>query len=72
MIPRANATNYGLAASVFTRDLDKAITISNAVRAGTVWVNCYHVVCPQAPFGGYKVPSFGFASGFLVAENCLG
>ena len=59
VIPRANRTSYGLAASVFTKDLDKALTIANSVRAGTVWVNCYHVVTPQAPFGGYKESGIG-------------
>jgi len=59
VIPRANDTNYGLAAAVFTKDIDKAITMSNSLQAGTVWVNCYHVVQPQAPFGGYKESGIG-------------
>jgi acyl-CoA reductase-like NAD-dependent aldehyde dehydrogenase len=59
VIPRANNTPYGLAASVFTKDIDKALTIANSVRAGTVWVNCYHVVAPQSPFGGFKESGIG-------------
>jgi retinal dehydrogenase len=59
VIPRANDTRYGLAAAVFTKDIDKAITVSNALQAGTVWVNCYHIVNPQAPFGGYKESGIG-------------
>jgi len=59
IIPRANDTRYGLAAGVFTKDIDKAITISNALQAGTVWINCYHVGGPQAPFGGYKESGIG-------------
>ncbi|KAM9331107.1 aldehyde dehydrogenase 1A1-like [Gastrophryne carolinensis] len=59
VIKRANNTTYGLAAGVFTKNLDKAITISNALQAGTVWVNCYLVVCPQAPFGGFKMSGNG-------------
>jgi retinal dehydrogenase len=59
VIPRANDTNYGLAAAVFTRDIDKAITMSNSLQAGTVWVNCYHIVNPQAPFGGFKESGIG-------------
>jgi len=59
VLPRANNTRYGLAASVFTKDLDKAITIANSVQAGTVWVNCYHTVVPQAPFGGFKESGIG-------------
>jgi len=59
VIPRANNTPYGLAAAVFTKDLDKAITMANSVRAGTVWVNCYHVVGGGTPFGGYKESGIG-------------
>jgi len=59
VLPRANNTKYGLAASVFTKDLDKAIAVANGVQAGTVWVNCYHLVVPQAPFGGYKESGIG-------------
>jgi len=59
VIPRANDTRYGLAAAVFTKDIDKAITMANSLQAGTVWVNCYHVVNPQAPFGGYKESGIG-------------
>jgi acyl-CoA reductase-like NAD-dependent aldehyde dehydrogenase len=59
VIPRANATSYGLAAGVFTKDLNKALTVANSVRAGTVWVNCYHIVMPQAPFGGFKESGIG-------------
>lgn len=59
VIPRANDTRYGLAAAVFTKDIDKAITISNALQAGTVWVNTYHIVTAQAPFGGYKESGIG-------------
>ena len=51
---RANSTVYGLAAAVWTRDIGKALAISNAVRAGTVWVNCYNVLDAGAPFGGFK------------------
>jgi len=59
VIPRANDTRYGLAAAVFTKDIDKAITMANSLQAGTVWVNCYHVVTPQTPFGGFKESGIG-------------
>ncbi|KAM9331104.1 aldehyde dehydrogenase 1A1-like [Gastrophryne carolinensis] len=59
VIKRANNTTYGLAAGVFTRDLDKALTLSNAIQAGTIWVNCYLVVSAQAPFGGFKMSGNG-------------
>ena len=56
---RANATMYGLAAAVWTRDIGKANAIANAVRAGTVWINCYNVFDPGAPFGGFKQSGMG-------------
>jgi retinal dehydrogenase len=59
VIPRANNTTYGLAASVFTNDLNKALKVAHSVRAGTMWVNCYHVETPFAPFGGYKESGIG-------------
>ena len=54
VIKRANATNYGLAAAVWTQDINKAHRIADAVRAGTVWINCYDAFDAAAPFGGYK------------------
>jgi aldehyde dehydrogenase (NAD+) len=59
VITRANRTNYGLAAGVWTRDIKKAHAIANGVRAGTVWVNCYHVLDTRAPFGGFKQSGIG-------------
>jgi len=59
VIARANHTNYGLAAGVWTRDIKKALAVANGVRAGTVWVNCYHVLDTRAPFGGFKQSGIG-------------
>jgi aldehyde dehydrogenase (NAD+) len=59
VITRANRTNYGLAAGVWTRDIKKAHAVANSMRAGTVWVNCYHVLDTRAPFGGYKQSGMG-------------
>ncbi|XP_069332494.1 aldehyde dehydrogenase 1A1-like isoform X1 [Eulemur rufifrons] len=59
VIKRANNTHYGLAAGIFTKDLDKAITVSSALQAGTVWVNCYLVASPQCSFGGFKMSGNG-------------
>jgi aldehyde dehydrogenase (NAD+) len=56
---RANRTNYGLAAGVWTRDIRKAHAIANGVRAGTVWVNCYNILDTRAPFGGFKQSGTG-------------
>ncbi|MGF1488765.1 MAG: aldehyde dehydrogenase family protein [Prochloraceae cyanobacterium] len=59
VIDRANKTMYGLAAAVWTQDINKALAISNKVRAGTVWVNCYDVFDAAAPFGGFKQSGIG-------------
>ncbi len=59
VIDRANNTFYGLAAAVWTRDVTKAHRIASAVRAGTVWVNCYDVFDAAAPFGGFKMSGIG-------------
>jgi aldehyde dehydrogenase (NAD+) len=59
VVERANKTMYGLAAGVWTRDVGKAHAIAGAVRAGTVWVNCYDVFDAGAPFGGFKQSGIG-------------
>jgi aldehyde dehydrogenase (NAD+) len=59
VIARANRTKYGLAAAVWTRDMKKALAVSNNVRAGTVWINCYNVMDTRAPFGGFKQSGIG-------------
>jgi acyl-CoA reductase-like NAD-dependent aldehyde dehydrogenase len=58
-IARANDTQYGLAAGVWTRDIKKAHYIARKLQAGTVWVNTYNVYDTAAPFGGYKQSGFG-------------
>ncbi|MBD2446829.1 aldehyde dehydrogenase family protein [Nostoc sp. FACHB-152] len=67
VIHLANTTMYGLAAGVWTKDITKAYAIANNVRAGTVWVNCYHVFDAAAPFGGFKQSGMGRELG----EYCL-
>ena len=59
LVQRANATSFGLAAAVWTRDVAKAHAVAHRLRAGTVWVNCYDVFDPAAPFGGFKQSGFG-------------
>jgi phenylacetaldehyde dehydrogenase len=66
LIPRANQTNYGLAAGVWTKDISKAHRIAAALRAGTVWVNCYNVFDAALPFGGYKESGWGREMGHEV------
>jgi acyl-CoA reductase-like NAD-dependent aldehyde dehydrogenase len=58
-IALANDTIYGLAAAVWTRDIGKALRTAHAIRAGTVWVNCYNLYDPASPFGGMKQSGFG-------------
>ena len=59
----ANASRYGLAAGIFTRDIGRAVRVSRAVRAGIVWVNTYRAISPIAPFGGFKDSGLGRESG---------
>jgi acyl-CoA reductase-like NAD-dependent aldehyde dehydrogenase len=59
----ANDTNYGLASGVFTTDIGRGIRMSQAIRAGIVWVNTYRAVSPMAPFGGFKHSGHGRESG---------
>ncbi|CAG5115485.1 unnamed protein product [Candidula unifasciata] len=59
VIERANRTRYGLAAGVITNDINKAFLVSQALQAGSVWVNCYDVVTSQTPFGGFKQSGHG-------------
>ncbi|XP_053558683.1 aldehyde dehydrogenase X, mitochondrial [Bombina bombina] len=54
VLERANNTKYGLAAGIFTQDLDKAMHFMQGLQAGTVWINTYNVVSSQTPFGGFK------------------
>jgi gamma-glutamyl-gamma-aminobutyraldehyde dehydrogenase len=55
----ANATPYGLAASLYTRDLDRAHRVARALKAGTVGINTYSEGDMTTPFGGYKASGFG-------------
>ncbi len=63
VVERANKTYYGLAAAVWTKNIDKAHLFAQKVKAGTVWVNCYHVVDTTTPFGGFKMSGQGRENG---------
>jgi aldehyde dehydrogenase (NAD+) len=69
VIERANTTDYGLAAAVWTRDIKKAHAIADSVRAGTVWINCYDVFDAAAPFGGFKSSGIGRELGEKALDN---
>ena len=68
-VQRANTTDYGLAAAVWSRDIKKAHTIAEKLRAGTVWINCYDVFDAAAPFGGFKSSGIGRELGEKALDN---
>ncbi len=67
----ANATAFGLGSGVWTRDVAKAHGVAKGIRSGTVWVNCYGMLDPVIPFGGYKMSGYGRESGFDHVEEYL-
>jgi aldehyde dehydrogenase (NAD+) len=69
VIERANRTNYGLAAAIWTKDIDKAHLYAKEVKAGTVWVNCYHIVDTTTPFGGFKMSGQGRENGEAALDH---
>jgi phenylacetaldehyde dehydrogenase len=68
LIAQANDTIYGLAAGIWTRDIQKANRIASQLRAGTVWINCYNIFDAALPFGGYKQSGWGREMGHEVLE----
>ena len=66
---QANDTLYGLAASVWTKDISKAHKMAGLLRSGTVWINCHNVFDASLPFGGYKQSGWGRENGAEVLNN---
>lgn len=67
----ANATPYGLAGGLWTRDLGRAHKVASGIRAGTVWVNCYGVLDPAIGFGSTKMSGYGWKGGREHVESFL-
>ncbi|MCC7048693.1 MAG: aldehyde dehydrogenase family protein [Alphaproteobacteria bacterium] len=68
---QANNTVYGLAASVWTKDISKAHKLAAMIRSGTVWINCHNVFDASLPFGGFKQSGWGREMGGEVLNNYL-
>ena len=68
VVARANDTPYGLVAGVWTKDIKKAHRLTQAIKAGVVWVNCYQFVDAAAPWGGYKQSGYGREKGQYAIE----
>jgi len=69
VVARANATEFGLAAGVFTRDLTRAHRVIAALEAGTCWINAYNITPIELPFGGYKQSGLGRENGRAAIEH---
>jgi aldehyde dehydrogenase (NAD+) len=63
VIVRANDSSYGLGSGVWSRNVNTIHKVAKGLRTGTVWANCYQVMDPAIPFGGYRMSGFGRESG---------
>lgn len=69
VVARANATEFGLAAGVFTRDITRAHRVIDNLQAGTCWINTYNLTPVQMPFGGVKASGFGRENSAVALEH---
>lgn len=70
-VSRGNATEFGLGGGVWTKSIDNAQRVARGLRTGSVWVNCYQLMDPAVPFGGYKTSGIGRESGKDHIEEFL-
>jgi aldehyde dehydrogenase (NAD+) len=59
LVRRANDTEYGLAATIITKDINRALVLANAIEAGTIWLNQHGNFDPSLPYGGFKQSGYG-------------
>ncbi|EJD04639.1 NAD-dependent aldehyde dehydrogenase [Fomitiporia mediterranea MF3/22] len=69
VIRQANDTHYGLAAAVFSKNIDRALRVAHRLHAGTAWINCANTLNTQIPFGGYKQSGIGRELGEYALAN---
>ncbi|GAC1612387.1 MAG: hypothetical protein NVS3B27_03430 [Novosphingobium sp.] len=69
VIARANGTEFGLAAGIFTRDLTRAHRVIARLEAGTCWINTYNITPIELPFGGNKQSGLGRENGRAAIEH---
>ena len=65
----ANDSMYGLGGAVWSQNIPKAIALAKEVRTGTVWINDYHLLNANAPFGGYKMSGNGHEMGTYALKE---
>ena len=70
-VQRANDTEYGLAAAVWTQNVHLAHRVAGRIRAGNVWINAYRVVAPGVPFGGFGSSGIGRENGIQAIDDYL-
>ena len=71
VVALANDSQYGLAASIWTRDLSRAHSIAGAIQAGTVWINCHDLLDESMPFGGFKQSGWGTEGSHYGVEEYI-
>jgi betaine-aldehyde dehydrogenase len=69
VVARANGTPYGLAAGIFTKDVQRAHRVAANLEAGTIWINTYNVTPIEMPFGGYKQSGIGRENSAAAIEH---